>query len=690
MALCDQRMIHLVAASDCLVYGIPLRQIATPEPNDRYIQLVPTDQRAAFADFSTLLQTAVAGRTQDPAPDIDRILAVPELRIAGRVLAAAIYGDRNDYRTALSLINDAIIATETQFDNDIFRYGQCVALTRDLSTEFKRQVPLIKNHSSSGNPPYRDEFSAFNAIKAEIPFYYIGSYPRSGNTMLRQFLAYTFDAPRYSVFPGDGCLFSRNHLPMQLPKALFVKDHLVRPEYREDPILYLVRDGRESILSYARYLFASGKYSNVGRGGLADFIRETASDYWLSWAANVKRALNAIDAGWPITLLRYEDINKKPEALYQLADRLNTAGLPLRRDYAAYQEHEKSEKAKLAIYPEWSETVAIPKDSFLAEGWTVGGGKTDWRAAFDARASREFHEQGGTDILLRLGYETSADWWRAAEPKSSRTISVAQSGAASADSPFAYGDCEICGSRFKILLRHVGTAHSQKRIPLYYCMDCESFTCIGDYVETAEQAQADVEHYTRNVDYKRKNFGRLAAFLSATLFDGQPRGVSHADIGCGIGALVKAFAEAGYQTAGYDLDRFAIERAKVLFGDLDFRHEAAGADGQQFDLVTLIDVLEHVKEPGAFFQTLVGCVKPGGHLFVVVPRVDRDAWQYLDEPVDLQFSVRETTPFRDNDVHVVHYSSKGLERIGLRHGVEVVRDYRDQAWPLNGILYRRP
>jgi SAM-dependent methyltransferase len=507
--------------------------------------------------------------------------------------------------------------------------------------------------------------------------------------MLRQFLSYTFDVTRYSVFPGDGCLFSRNQALRQLPKALFVKDHLVRPEYREDPILYLVRDGRDSILSYARYLFASGEYSNVGRGELADFIRKTASDYWLFWADNVKRALDGIEAGWPITLLRYEDIYKRPEALYQLADRLNTSNLPLRRDYTAYEKHEKSEKAKLAIYPEWSDSATIPKDSFLAEGWTVGGGRTDWRAAFDARARREFHELGGTDILLRLGYETSADWWRAADLKSNRTTSVAKPVTPWAYSPFAYGHCEICGSRFKILLRHVGTAQSQKLVPLYYCMDCESFTCIGDYVDTAEQARADVEHYIRNVDFKRKNFGLLAEFLSGTLFDGHPEGVSHADIGCGIGALVKAFADAGYQTAGYDIDCFAIERAKTLFVDLDFRHEAAGSDDRQFDLVTLIDVLEHVKEPATFFEALVGCLRPGGYLFVVVPRLDRDEWSYLDEPVHLQFSVRDTTPFRDNDVHVVHYSSKGLERIGLRHGLEVVRDCRDQAWPLNGVLYRR-
>ncbi len=259
----------------------------------------------------------------------------------------------------------------------------------------------------------------------------------------------------------------------------------------------------------------------------------------------------------------------------------------------------------------------------------------------------------------------------------------------SPENPFAYGHCEVCDSPYKLLMRYVGTARTKRLIPLFYCMECESFTCIGDYVENEGQLSADVEFNVQFVEQKLEGTARLAKFLGDKLYHGSPSQVAHADVGCNIGALVKAFADASYKSVGYDTNRLAIERGRALFPAIDIVATQAGSDGRRFDLITLIDVLEHIKQPFEFFGSIVPSLNTGGHMFVLVPRVDRDSWRFLAEGVSEQMNSRPVTPFRDNDVHVVHYSTKGLARIGEIFGLEVVEDHGGLDWPLYGMLFRK-
>ncbi|MGD1065801.1 MAG: hypothetical protein ABR975_03205, partial [Vulcanimicrobiaceae bacterium] len=71
-----------------------------------------------------------------------------------------------------------------------------------------------------------------------------------------------------------------------------------------------------------------------------------------------------------------------------------------------------SEKHRLASRPEWSENVPLPEDTYIPTNWSIAANTIDWQTAFDAPARRRFHDLGGTEALLRLGYETNENWWR--------------------------------------------------------------------------------------------------------------------------------------------------------------------------------------------------------------------------------------------------------------------------------------
>lgn len=251
------------------------------------------------------------------------------------------------------------------------------------------------------------------------------------------------------------------------------------------------------------------------------------------------------------------------------------------------------------------------------------------------------------------------------------------------ENPFTHGSCEVCGARFKILLRHVGGSRTRTIFPLFYCMECESLTCVQNYRESDEQLRSDVEYNVNLLDRKLSGFSVLARALVAKL-----GAISHADVGCNIGALVKSFRDAGFRSSGYDLNRFAITKGKELFPALDLYIKPIGSDGRSFDLITMIDVLEHIAEPLLFMQDILRALNRGGHLFILVPRVDRDSWNFLSQPIVEQINWTGIGPFRDNDVHVVHYSTLGLRRLAERLGLTFVADSPAAEWPCNGILLR--
>lgn len=96
------------------------------------------------------------------------------------------------------------------------------------------------------------------------------------------------------------------------------------------------------------------------------------------------------------------------------------------------------------------------------------------------------------------------------------------------------------------------------------------------------------------------------------------------DVGCGGGLLAESLARAGATVTAIDLAPAMIEVARLHAMeqklDIDYRvvaaeAVAAGAPGT-FDVVTCMEMLEHVPEPAQMITTLAMLLRPGGALFV--------------------------------------------------------------------------
>ncbi len=96
------------------------------------------------------------------------------------------------------------------------------------------------------------------------------------------------------------------------------------------------------------------------------------------------------------------------------------------------------------------------------------------------------------------------------------------------------------------------------------------------------------------------------------------------DVGCGGGLLAEALARAGASVTGIDLAPGMIEVAGLHAAEsglaIDYRvadaAELAAAAPGAFDVVTCMEMLEHVPEPAAMVATLAALARPGGALFV--------------------------------------------------------------------------
>lgn len=111
-------------------------------------------------------------------------------------------------------------------------------------------------------------------------------------------------------------------------------------------------------------------------------------------------------------------------------------------------------------------------------------------------------------------------------------------------------------------------------------------------------------------------------------------GRSVVDVGCGGGLLAEAMARAGARVTGLDLASDLLDVARLHAIEtgtrVDYRLESAethaATHAGQYDVVTCMEMLEHVPDPAAVVRALATLVRPGGQVFVSTINRNPRAW----------------------------------------------------------------
>ena len=131
-------------------------------------------------------------------------------------------------------------------------------------------------------------------------------------------------------------------------------------------------------------------------------------------------------------------------------------------------------------------------------------------------------------------------------------------------------------------------------------------------------------------------FARLAGDLS---------GLRVADIGCGAGLMCEPLAARGAQAVGVDAAANNIAAARLHANDgglsIDYRIGGPGAalhDDELFDVVLLLEVVEHVDNLQAFMHQAASHLKPGGLL--LVSTINRTPRSFVTAIVGAEYILR--------------------------------------------------
>ena len=114
------------------------------------------------------------------------------------------------------------------------------------------------------------------------------------------------------------------------------------------------------------------------------------------------------------------------------------------------------------------------------------------------------------------------------------------------------------------------------------------------------------------------------------------------DVGCGGGLLCESFARAGAAVTGIDLAPGMIDVARLHATEQELRIDYRVCDADtlegSYDVVSCMEMLEHVPDPAQMTATLARLVRPGGMLFIST--INRNLKSFLLAIVGAEYVLR--------------------------------------------------
>jgi len=124
------------------------------------------------------------------------------------------------------------------------------------------------------------------------------------------------------------------------------------------------------------------------------------------------------------------------------------------------------------------------------------------------------------------------------------------------------------------------------------------------------------------------------------------RGKTVLDVGCGGGILAESMAQRGAQVTGIDLADEPLKVAQLHLlesgNQVEYRNVAAEnlarEQPRHFDVVTCMELLEHVPDPASTVNACAALVKPDGH--VIFSTINRNPRSYLFAVIGAEYVLR--------------------------------------------------
>jgi 2-polyprenyl-3-methyl-5-hydroxy-6-metoxy-1,4-benzoquinol methylase len=206
----------------------------------------------------------------------------------------------------------------------------------------------------------------------------------------------------------------------------------------------------------------------------------------------------------------------------------------------------------------------------------------------------------------------------------------------------------------------------------YQLVSCDSCSAVSANItiESNDQHLADVysesqykaveDNILSTYQYRKQTFGqeRYEYCIKRLGFDESK--INVLDVGCGVGYFLSVLNEYKINAFGIEVDPYQVEFCKKNNLNVTDRSIEQFND-EEFDLIVMFDVLEHLAEPIKTFNELSAKLKSNGRIIAYTPYIKSFAFELMQENQNLLH------PFQ----HICFYDDISLNYLSKMSGLEI-------------------
>jgi len=245
--------------------------------------------------------------------------------------------------------------------------------------------------------------------------------------------------------------------------------------------------------------------------------------------------------------------------------------------------------------------------------------------------------------------------------------------------------CKICDSECKFLHKESKKGQIFK---IFKCMSCGTVQVGSIYADISPNyislnySDIGKAHIWMNREHKFKAYEAFLKLIKK-LYPEQYLSYKIIDVGCGTGGFLEYLKKHNFICYGFDASQAQVKYANNSNLPVD---AAVSADEyiyknpkyiNNFNITTLWDVLEHIRDPESFLKTLHILLVKNGLLYISVPSSGGHVWK---KPLYLLFKKKYSF---DPWEHVFFYNRKSLTMLLKKCGFTVI-------WAGETPCYERP
>lgn len=242
--------------------------------------------------------------------------------------------------------------------------------------------------------------------------------------------------------------------------------------------------------------------------------------------------------------------------------------------------------------------------------------------------------------------------------------------------PYELTSCPVCNSEHsKLLFTLRGFKHHR-------CNDCGFIFVNPRLNEEGARIYYNTDYYRHYCDNNERPVNEKFGPFTRTLGSELPFFTEYlrtlcpqgriVDVGCGLGGLLASMSAKAFERIGVEYNEAAAEFASERYGlrICSSMDELLG-EGSTFDLVTAVEVIEHLADPFVFIQDSAKLLNSSGYLVITTPNIDT---------IDYRLYGRRCGHFCAPS-HVNFFSLETLTKLAARAGLK-----RYAFWYRGGVV----